>query len=491
MKKKIITSGLLAVLILIGSSMPTAALQPDRAYNYTTDNQPVASPNLYEVEKVIYGNHLGCGDFKEPRDFFVDKNNHLYILDSENARIVILDEKYQLIKTLDTFNTANGEVHTISYGAEGLFYQESTGLLYVADTYNDRLLISDLDGNIRHLYTMPQTDLIEAYVSYQPSKVIVDNNGNIYVLSKNINTGAVMTDSNNNFIGFYGTNKIKASFTVQMEKMWRKLLGDQDNESADYSFQPVQYNNLFWGSDRFIYAVSTKNEYLTSEVSKLNAVGDSVLSSSAVFGDPNLGSEEFSTIVDIAVSENGLFTILDQYNCKLYTYDSDSNLLGAFGAPGEQEGLFEIPTAISYNMEGDLLVLDAEKGNITVFSPTYYQTRVEEAITLFHDGLYEESIEPWNDVLRMNVNFRLAYVGIGKANMMLGDYETAMENFKLGNNSAYYSDAQKELRDMSLKENFSIIAVIVAILAIALMFIDKLIPLFKKIFKFRKKGGKA
>jgi hypothetical protein len=45
---------------------------------------------------------------------------------------------------------------------------------------------------------------------------------------------------------------------------------------------------------------------------------------------------------------NGMWSVVDSKRGKIYTYDSEGNLLFAFGDTGEQLGHLKTPTAITY-----------------------------------------------------------------------------------------------------------------------------------------------
>ena len=62
------------------------------------------------------------------------------------------DENYKCIKELVEFKY-NEEVLTLAEGAEGLYFRESNQLLYIADTENNRILVSDLEGNVKPVLT--------------------------------------------------------------------------------------------------------------------------------------------------------------------------------------------------------------------------------------------------------------------------------------------------------------------------------------------------
>lgn len=152
---------------------------------------------------MIYGKDLPCLSFSNAQDLFVDSDGNLYLLDSGNARVLLLDQSFAFVKELSAFRW-QGEELTLSPGAEGIFYQEATGLLYIADTASDRIVVSDLEGTVRDVYEKPVSSLLEEGVPFAPKKLIVDNTGMLYVLSKNVNTGALLIDQDHRFLGFYG-----------------------------------------------------------------------------------------------------------------------------------------------------------------------------------------------------------------------------------------------------------------------------------------------
>lgn len=463
-----------SLMLVCNMTFSVAASSSYKSYNYTNDGKETSSPDIYSVEQVVYSTLLDCGTFEEARDIFVDAEDNVYILDSGNSRIITLNSEFELVDVLSEF-TLNGEVHTLAQGAEGIFFDDSTKEFYIADTNNNRIIICDKNGVIRTIFDKPKSVLLDKNIEYKPTKIIVDNNKNMYILSKNINTGAIMTDKNNDFIGFFGTNKVKETALIKAERLWKKILSGGKSE---YSFQPVAINNLFWGQDRFVYSVSTRNQYLISEVSKLNATGENVLKKTA-FAD--ISSNDKVEVYDIAVNKNGFFSILDRYNGKIYCYDIDANLIGAFGGIGDQEGLYKIPNAISYNSKNELIILDTEKDSITVMKPTEYAEIVFAALNLYQDGKYLESIELLEQANRVNPNFGLIYTGLGKSSHMLGEYSKAMREFKLGNNKEEYSAAKKEYRNEFLYDHFALVAIAVVIVFLTIVFFDKVIDFIKKI----------
>ena len=485
MSKRITCLLLVLVLVLTSAGMIAYARQPDRTFTYEED-EAVPSTNIYQATKIIDANSMGTSTLlKEPSDIFVDDKDYVYILDAGNCRVLILDENYKLVKELKEFKYGE-KVLTLKENAKGLFYRENTETLYICDTDNDRIIVCDLDGNVKKVYTKPVDDLLDPEVPYKPAKVIVDNMGIMYVLTSNINTGAVMVDANNSFLGFYGTNKLKLTAAMQAEYYWRDLLSKISKDfkgASTESFQPVEYYNLFWSADRFVYAVSPVNENMSASVVKLNALGENVFSGTMDFLTyQELSGKTQIQLMDLTVDHEGAITVLDLTNGRLYQFDENCNLLAIFGGIGYQKGLFFRPVSIECDSQKRLLVLDAQSATITVLDQTYYGQMIRVANSLYNEGRYEDSIEPWMDVIRMNANYTEAYVGLGKAYIGMCEYEKAMEFFMVGKDQAGYAEAKAALRDETVREYFGLVAAIVIIAMISILGYDQIKAIYWKIY---------
>jgi len=99
-------------------------------------------------------------------------------------------------------------------------------------------------------------------------------------------------------------------------------------------------------------------------------------------------------------------------------------------------------------------VLDRGKNNIVIFRPTKFGKLVHEATALHYNGNTADSVELWKEVLRLNSNYDIAYLGIGKSLLMAKQNKEAMEYFKLGMSRKYYSIAFKRYRREVMQEHF-------------------------------------
>jgi len=493
--KKAIVSILVLVLVLSSFGTVVYARQPDKAFTYDhTGVEAVPSTNIYQVKVIVDEYVMGTTKMENPTDIFVDKQDRIFILDSGNCRVLVLDKEYKCIKVLEEFTykvNVDGEVKeeilTLAKDAQGLFFRDATQMLYIADTENNRILVTDLDGNVLRVHEKPKDEnkLLKEEDAYKPKKVIVDNMGIMYVTSGLVNTGALLVDSENNFLGFYGINKIKASSEVLTEYFWRSIMTDAMNAQSEMSFQPVEFYNMFWSEDRFVYAVSPINDKVASSVVKLNALGNDVSPQPIEFSEDYLKSFSYGSsllLADITVDNDGAITLLEQETGRIFQYDGECNLLAAFGGKGYQKGSFQKPVSIESDSKNNILILDKEKKTVTVMEQTFYGQMIRTANRLYNEGLYMESIEPWQEVLRMNANYTQAYVGMGKAFMSMGDYKKAMEYFELGQSKEDYADAKAALREEIIRDNFAVVAIVVVVILLGILFFEQIRDLIDRIY---------
>ncbi|MDF2660031.1 MAG: hypothetical protein K0Q94_2822, partial [Paenibacillus sp.] len=130
------------------------------------------------------------------------------------------------------------------------------------------------------------------------------------------------------------------------------------------------------------------------------------------------------------------------------------NLLFVFGGIGSQDGLMITPSSIAVNSRGVIYIADETRNRIDRFRTTEFGDLVHRASVLYSDGLYEQSKEPWMDVLKRNSNYNLAYLAIGKALYKQEQYKEAMEYFKTARSYREYSLAYLEHRKNYMREHF-------------------------------------
>ena len=191
--------------------------------------------------------------------------------------------------------------------------------------------------------------------------------------------------------------------------------------------------------------------------------------------------EEPSRIVGVATSENGIYSMLDQQNGHIFTYDDNGNLLFIFGKLGNEKSSFQTPADIRYS--GDhLLVLDSGLAKVFVFQPSSYGKLVLEAEASQYKGDYQEAYQLWSELAGENTNFKYAFVGLGNAMLQQEKYDEALKYFRYAEERDRYSDTVALIRKQKVQAYFPIIMGIVIALGI-LVLLYSLIKRFIRYYK--------
>ncbi|AUS95929.1 hypothetical protein CDQ84_07580 [Clostridium thermosuccinogenes] len=471
MKKKAILLIVLIIMLLDGISV--FAMVPYETYFYDSDGTYFISPDAYVPEKVLKAKDMELGDLglKNPSDLVVDKENNVYIADSGNNRIVILDENYRFKFEIKEFY-ADGSVQTLNAPA-GLFVTED-GRIYVADSKNFRIVLFEKDGTFVRIFDAPDSDVFPEGFMYEPSALGVDPAGRMYVVSKSTNMGIMALNADGGFEGFIGAEKVVPNV---LDIFWDLITTDEQKRRTAKNV-PTEYNNITMDDIGFAYVTSSAipagnqrsammNRDKSSHyapVKRLNSTGIDVLKRNGSFppaGDIRNNWFNVSRFIDVALTEDGVYSTLDTTHNKIFTYDDNGNLLYVFGGTGTQEGVFENASALAYQGT-KLLVVDRNTGYITVFRRTEYGDCIAEAIHLQKNRRYDEAIIAWEKVLKRNPYFELAYSGAGQSNMRKENYKEAMANYKLANDWDNYFKAYSEYRKDVVRKIILLIPVIVA-----------------------------
>ncbi|MEK3887936.1 NHL repeat-containing protein [Bacillus sp. FSL K6-3431] len=451
---KIFCSIIVILLVTVSLASSASAEVPYSGYNYSywEKSEPSAIP--YIPGLVIDGSDAPFGALSAPDDLYV-ANDKIYILDTGNNRIVILDKQYEFVSEIKKFQ--NGKKTDSFNQPQGIFVTEE-GNIYVADTANQRIVeLSDGGDFIREMGS-PKSDVIRAGFEYYPIKIAVDKAKRIYVISRGVYDGIIEFDSDGNFTGYTGANKVTFN---PIDYFWR-LMATKSQRAKMALFIPIEFNNIDLDKEGFIYVTNSEKDTKTP-IQRLNPSGEDVIRKEGyhnVKGDilyPNTGSlAGGSTFIDVSVNNYGMYSALDSKRGRIFTYDEDGNLLYIFGKLGNQSGTFKTPSAIE-RLDEDMLVLDKGFNNLVVFKPTDFGRNVNEAVMHYNSGNDDAASVAWRKVLRLDANNEIAYVGIGKALLMEGKNKEAMKYFENGNNRLYYSKAFKRHRQEVLRENFGLI----------------------------------
>lgn len=479
-----------AVCTLAVMSAPAAVLcanaagEPYENYNYDNWGEAIPSQGGFVADRTVSGYDLGIGAFNEPSDIFCDSDHTFYIADKGNDRIVAVDSTLEnVLHVYDEFTMPDGSATKLNKPM-GVYVSAENGLIYIADTDNSRVLVSDTDGNVRCEITKPDSEVYDQKKTFLPQRVIADKAGNVYAVLGNITTGAAMFAPDGSFMGFYGANRVEPTAEI-IGNYFRSIFMSEEKKAHRTRTVPSGITSFDIDGD-FVFTCTSSSTQSTDTVKKLNAAGKNIFADMELsFGDhkpiyDTSQNKMFSpAIVDIDVAEDGCINCLDFTTGRVFQYDEDCNLLFITGALAKQTGGFDHVAALE-SLNNDLYVLDSFKDTVTVFRETSFGRTVHEAAALHNAGRYEEALGPWEEVLRRDGNYHRAYIGVALALLRKGDYEGAMKYAKLADDGKIYNKAFEGYRRQFLKEHFTAIAAVIAVAAVGLTAFGR----------YRKKHGK-
>lgn len=466
MIKKLIAA--IILLTLFSSISVVFAEEPYYTYTYSYWGEPKLSPDAMTRMKTYDGDLIETGSLNKPNDIFSTANGEVYIVDTGNNRIVALDSDFKKRLVIDKFINSETKKEDTFYSPGGLFVTDDEHL-YVADTENGRIVeFNALNGSFIRTISKPKTELLNDYL-FKPTSLALDRAGRIYIIGKNVNLGVIILENDGSFSGFMGAKKVDTNL---LDLFWRNFM-TKEQIARTPKFVPTEYNNIAIDSSGFLYVTTNAIDdwnlfnYMQSKkptdqyapVKRLNPAGDDILNRFGFFppgGDVKivLGTSSDSgpsSIVDITIGKYGIYSILDAKRNKVFTYDVNGNLLFAFGGSGIQQGVFSKAVSICY--KGDsLLVLDKDTNNITQFAYTQYGQTVLNAMNLTNQRQYDQAILSWKKVLKQNSNLEMAYSAIGQILNSQGKYLQALDSFKKCNDVEGYSQAYAQVRKKFIRK---------------------------------------
>lgn len=455
---------------------------PYDTYTYwQTDNKfkAVYTKPLFEDPEVLTSHLLGIENFKELVDIAVSDDGYIYLLDS-SSRVVVLTEDYKLYKEIRAINGKDFK------GAKGIY--ETNGNIYISDTENMRVIITDKDGNFKGEILEPDSPVVPDDFSYKPIKTAVDKKGYKYILCDGSYYGALLYSPDGKFLSFYGSNSVKNGVVQLLEDLWNRLtMTDEKYEKQARKF-PYQFTDLCIDKEGFVYTSTSKTE--SSEwvqkgvIRKLAPNGNDIIESSeVVFGEkevPLTFGRGFyihaQNMGGVTVDDDNFFYTFDTTYNKIYMYDNECNNVCVFGGgfdSGKQNGTFQKIAAIESNGD-DLLVIDGIKNTLTIFKCNDYGKKLKALQNKTLKGEYTLTEKGWKKILNQDLNNRFAYVGLAKSAYAKGDYKQALSLSKTACDKKIYSEAYIQLRKEFIYKN------IVWILAVSFALIILLVILSKR-----------
>ncbi len=514
MKKfsKILCTFFALLMVLTAGVVVTSAGSAYQTYVYDVYGLPLYSPDAYTAIQTVDSKHMGLETpLTNPGDMLTDNSGNVYIADTDNHRIVVLDRYYKLKFTIAKFSNDQGVPDGL-VAPEGVFVSEpnekyKTRMIWVCDTGANRIVLFNDKGEFVKIIEEPESSLFDQDSVYKPVAIAVDAYNRLYVVSSTTYQGVIVMTDDGEFTGFIGAQAVSMT---PWEIIWRRFQTEEQRANSEIKVS-TEFNNITINKTQgLVYVTTTTIEDsavggaiqgkdksgTNSPVKLLNAAGDEIMRRNG-FWMP-AGEIDYSTrstdektgvsdIIDVAVGPEDTWSIIDSKRQRVYTYDFDGNLLFAFGDEGKLLGNMFGIEAISYQ-DTNMLILDKSEANITVFQRTEYGNILLEAIKAESTQDFDLAINLWTDVLKRNSNFDSAYVGIGQAMYRNKDYANSLAYFESAYDTTNWSNSYKEIRKEWMSTYFLVLlAIIVALIVGVVLFFRLMNKINRKVATSGKK----
>ncbi len=440
-----------AALLLLGLAglavpRPASAQLPYSTWYSDLNAGMIRTQPVYVPDRIVDGNGVERG-FSSPSDIFIAENDHVFIADTGNDRIVELNEKGEYVRSIGQ-EEGPGKLTQ----PEGVFVAPG-GTIYAANTGGQSIVLYAPDGSFAREFKKPEATALAADYHFYPTKLVADRRGVMYIVVKDTFLGLLRMSPDGEFTGFFGANKAKLSW---LDRVKRALLNEKQL-AQEIAKQPNPILNATLADDGFLVTTSSGTAS-DGQIKKLNAGGFDAFRNKP-FDEPDL--------IDTAIDSNGfLYGLSRSGDISVSVYDPTGEAVFYFGSTqksARQLGIADYGSSIAINGANELWVADNAANLIQVFKRTSFGDTYMTASHLYFEGDYEQSRSYWEEVLRQNGMLNIAYNGLGKIALHDGDYAAALDYFKQSNDPKGYSDAYWYIRYEWLKNNF--LLAVVALIA--------------------------
>ena len=493
---KILCTFCAILMVLTACCITASAGSAYQTYVYDVYGEALYSPDAYTAISSVGSDYMGLEvPIENPGDMVTDEAQNVYIADTGNNRIVVLDRYYKVNFTIAEFSNDQGVPDRLT-APQGVFVSEPNEkygkLIWVCDTGSNRIVVFDEFGNFQRIVEEPESSLFDQDSVYKPVAIAVDAHNRLYVVSSTTYQGIIVMTDEGEFTGFIGAQAVPMT---AWEIIWRRFQTKEQREAQETKVS-TEFNNITINKNKgLVYvttstieesavagAISGKDKSGTnSPVKLLNANGSEIMRRNGFWmpaGEVDFSSRStdeitgVSTIIDAAVGPEDTWSIIDEKRNRIYTYDFDGNLLFAFGDNGTMLGNLGSIEAIAYQ-GNNMLILDKTNDNITVFQRTEYGNILLQAIAAESTQDFDLAINLWTDVLKRNSNFDSAYVGIGQAMYRNKDYANSLTYFESAYDTDNWSNSYKELRKEWMSTYFLLLLLLIVGLIVVVMLFFK------------------
>ncbi len=315
-------------LFMIFSMLFTLPIQLSALrYNYSYYGDVIHSAPGMNFATYFNGNTIGT-TLTSPEDIVV-YDDVIYMMDSGKNALILINDNFELISEHTSFAlSVEYQQQLLDEGAEvfadvtlnspyGVDINE-TGI-YIADSGNFRIVKLNHDFEVVGLFSDIEDATFDE-INFEPRKITVDNSERMYVVARNVYEGILELDTDGSFNRYTGgVNPVSLN---PIEIFQRSIMTEEQLAQLQL-YLPTEYTNVVMDEKNFIYATSKPSEENAENMIQLiNPKGVDVLNPRGyhppmgdihyIEGMNNYVIDGPSDLVDIAYTDHGIYTVLDQ-----------------------------------------------------------------------------------------------------------------------------------------------------------------------------------
>ncbi|WP_328983496.1 NHL repeat-containing protein [Thiorhodovibrio winogradskyi] len=285
--------------------------------------------DTFEVD-VRYVRQIGpllstAQQFAGPFGVSLSKRNRLWIADDLGHSVILFDNDGKVVREFNCHGQAPGCFSYVDAVIEG-----PGGLLYVADTGNNRVQLLNPDGTAKgmikrwNLYSMGLSN---------PRDVALDGDGGLFVAD-------------------WGNHCIR-NFSIEGE--YRSSIGSRGQGQGQFE-HPIA---IAFDDNGNLYV----SDFGNHRIQKFDSSGEFI----KIIGQQGTRVGEFINPAGIAFDQNGWLYIVDRGNSRIQVFDQNDRPITSFGKLGSDPLEFKHPTDIATSEDGLLYVVDQGNQRVLVY----------------------------------------------------------------------------------------------------------------------------